>query len=140
MKLLPKELVMEAIDTNILVRLATRDDEAQFQKVGKLMRENFSARNSAWISVIVVTEFSWVLARVYGYPREKIAASIQGLIDTETFFVEDEMLVKVAIDLFLNSSADYSDCLILARNKARSITPTHTFDRRAAKLDGFQLL
>ena len=32
------------------------------------------------------------------------------------------------------------DTNILARNQSRSITPTHTLDRKAAKLEGFQLL
>ena len=31
---------MEALDTSILVRIATRDDEAQLKKVEKLMRSN----------------------------------------------------------------------------------------------------
>jgi hypothetical protein len=41
---------------------------------------------------------------------------------------------------FRDSTADFSDCLILARNESRSISPTHTLDRKAAKLAGFQLL
>ncbi len=31
---------MEALDTNILVRLATRDDAAQLRKAERLMRQN----------------------------------------------------------------------------------------------------
>ena len=131
---------MEALDTNILVRLATRDDAAQLRKAERLMREKFSAQSPAWISVIVVTEMAWVLARSYGYSRPQIAASIRGLLNTAVFRVEDHTLVSDAIDLFLARAADFSDCVILARNESRSITPTHTLDRKAAKLDGFQLL
>lgn len=32
------------------------------------------------------------------------------------------------------------DTNIRVRNKSRSISPTHTLDRKAAKLEGFQLL
>lgn len=32
------------------------------------------------------------------------------------------------------------DTNILVRNQARSVTPTHTLDRKAAKIDGFELL
>ena len=52
----------------------------------------------------------------------------------------DQAVAGKAIDLFLNSTADFSDCLILARNESRSISPIHTLDRKAAKLEGFQLL
>jgi predicted nucleic-acid-binding protein len=131
---------MEALDTNILVRLATRDDAAQLRKAERLMREKFSAQSPAWISVIVVTEFAWVLARSYGYARPQIAASLRGLLNTAVFRVEDHTLVAESIDHFLSQAADFSDCVILARNESRSITPTHTLDRKAAKLDGFQLL
>lgn len=131
---------MEALDTNILVRLATRDDDAQVRKAEQLMRQNFSARQPAWISILVVTEFAWVLDRTFRYPRLRVAESIRGLLDTAVFQVEDHALASEALDLFLNSNADFSDCIILARNKSRSIAPTHTLDRKAAKLEGFQLL
>ena len=131
---------MEALDTNILVRIATRDDLSQLARVEKLMVEKFSDEHPAWVSVIVLTELSWVLGRTYGYSRTETAAFIRKLLDTASILVEDEILVSPALDLFLNSTADFSDCLILARNKSRSISPTHTLDRKAAKLEGFQLL
>lgn len=131
---------MEALDTNILVRLATRDDEAQLGKAERLVAKKFSALQPAWVSIIVVTELAWVLSRCYGYSRKQIAASIRGLLATTVFRVEDHTLTARANDLFLNSSADFSDCVIAVRNQSRSITPTHTFDRKAAKLDGFKLL
>lgn len=131
---------MEALDTNILVRIATRDDPAQLAKVEKLMVEKFSDGHPAWVSVIVLTELSWVLGRTYGYSRVETAAFIRKLLDTASILVEDEIPVSLALDIFQNSIADFSDCLILARNKSRSISPTHTLDRKAAKLEGFQLL
>jgi len=131
---------MEALDTNILVRIATRDDEAQLRKVERLMRENFSEKRPAWVSIIVLTELSWVLARTYGYTRAQIAAFVGKLLNTASIRVEDHSLAGSAVNLFLNSTADFSDCLILARNQSRSISPTHTLDRKAAKLDGFKLL
>lgn len=131
---------MEALDTNILVRIATRDDLIQLARVEKLMSEKFSDEHPAWVSVIVVTELSWVLGRTYGYSRRETAAFIRKLLDTASILVEDEILVSLALELFLESTADFSDCLILARNQSRSIVPTHTLDRKAAKLEGFQLL
>jgi len=131
---------VEALDTNILVRLATRDDAPQVRKAQRLVRERFSAREPAWISVIVLAEFAWVLARCYGYTRPQIAAAVKGLLNTDVFRVEDHSLIAGANNLFLESTADLSDCIILVRNQSRSIAPTHTLDRNAAKLDGFELL
>jgi len=131
---------MEALDTNILVRIATRDDDTRLKKVDRLMRENFSEKNPAWVSVIVVAELAWVLTRRYGYLRPDVGAFLSQLLHTASIRVEDHALAADAIDLFINSAADFSDCLILARNKSRSISPTHTLDRKTAKLVGFKLL
>ena len=131
---------MEALDTNILVRIATRDDEAQLRKVEKLMRGNFSATHPAWVSIVVLAELAWVLTRCYGYQRPDVGAFLHQLLHTAAICVEDQAVAGKAIDLFLNSTADFSDCLILARNESRSISPIHTLDRKAAKLEGFQLL
>ena len=131
---------MEALDTNILVRIATRDDAAQLRKVQKLMHTNFSAANPAWVSIVVLTELAWVLTRRYGYARPDVGAFLHQLLHTSSICVEDHAIAGKAVDLFLKSTADFSDCLILARNESRSISPTHTLDRKAAKLAGFQLL
>ncbi len=131
---------MEALDTNILVRIATRDDAAQLRKVEKLMRANFSAANPAWVSIVVLTELAWVLTRRYGYVRPDVGAFLHQLLHTASICVEDYTIAGKAVDLYLASTADFSDCLILARNESRSISPTHTLDRKAAKLAGFQML
>ncbi len=97
MKASRRELVMEALDTNILVRIATRDDADQLRKVETLMRENFSERHPAWVSVIVLAELSWVLSRTYGYLRPEIAAFLRKLLNTASIRVEDYALAADAI-------------------------------------------
>ena len=130
----------EALDTNVLVRLATRDDAAQFKKAEKLVRNQFSQSGPAWISVIVVVEYVWVLTRLYQYTRKEIAATLAALLDVDCFRVEDANLVRSAVQLYGKSKADFSDCLILVRNQADGSEITHTFDRKAAKLAGFKFI
>ena len=131
---------MQGLDTNILVRIATRDDAGQLRKVKTLMRELFSREQPAWVSIIVVTELSWVLGRRYEYSRDQIGHFLETLLKTDSILVEDEIRVGAAIDIYRKNTADFSDCLILVRNQAHSVTPTHTLDRKAAKIDGFELL
>lgn len=129
-----------ALDTNVLVRLATRDDADQFKKAEKLVRDTFSQSSPAWISVIVVVEYTWVLTKLYQYSRKEIANTLTALIETDCFRVEDQNLVRTAIRLYLETKADFSDCLILFRNQENGSEITHTFDRQAAKLSGFELI
>lgn len=129
-----------ALDTNVLVRLATRDDAVQFSKAEKLVRDRFSVSSPAWISVIVVVEYTWVLTRLYQYSRREIANTLKALIETDCFRVEDQNLVRAAVRLYSETKADFSDCLILVRNQENGSDITHTFDRQAAKLRGFELI
>ncbi len=129
-----------ALDTNVLVRLATRDDAAQFRKAEKLVRDTFSVASPAWISVIVVVEYTWVLTRLYQYSRKEISNTLIALIETDCFRVEDHNLVRAAVRLYTETKADFSDCLILVRNQENGSEITHTFDRQAAKLQGFELI
>ncbi|MGJ8634650.1 MAG: PIN domain-containing protein, partial [Luteolibacter sp.] len=116
----------EALDTNVLVRLATRDDAAQFKKAGKLVRGKFSHSSPAWINVIVVVEYSWVLARLYQYDRKEIATTLTALLAVDCFRVENQNLVRSAIQLYTETKADFSDCLILVRNQSNGAESTYT--------------
>ena len=129
-----------ALDTNVLVRLATRDDAVQFSKAEKLVRDRFSVSSPAWISVIVVVEYTWILTRLYQYSRREIANTLKALIETDCFRVEDQNLVRAAVRLYSETKADFSDCLILVRNQENGSDITHTFDRQATKLRGFELI
>ena len=50
---------MRAVDTNVLVRLVTRDDRKQVAAA-----ESFVSKG-AWVSTLVLVEATWVLAAVY---------------------------------------------------------------------------
>ena len=51
---------MRAIDTNVLVRLITRDDARQAKSAEAFVEKG------AWVSVLALAEATWVLASVYG--------------------------------------------------------------------------
>ncbi len=60
---------MRAVDTNVLVRLITRDDSRQVAAA-----ETFIARG-AWVSHLVLAEASWVLMSVYDRGPDEIATA-----------------------------------------------------------------
>lgn len=68
---------MRAVDTNILVRLLTRDDPKQVAAAEAFVEQG------AWVSLPVLTETSWVLSAAYGRSPSEIAAAIERLLDHE---------------------------------------------------------
>ena len=56
-----------AIDTNVLVRFLTEDDEAQAAAAARIME----SASVVWVSTIVLTETTWVLRRAYKHTDRK---------------------------------------------------------------------
>src|ERR1700748_3218115 len=99
---------MRAIDSNVLVRLITRDDTKQAAAAERYISQG------AWVSHLVLAETVWVLESVYGRGPREIAASTELLLDSGKIAFQEPAIVTAALAIFReNSSAGFSDCLIL---------------------------
>jgi len=126
---------MRAVDTNVLVRLATRDDAQQ-----TVAAEAFVAAG-AWVSHIVLVEAMWVLASVYDLEPKRIATAVDMLLNHQDLTVQDADTVTAALERFRQHPAlGFSDCLILEVARKAGHLPLATFDRDLGKLDGAQKL
>ena len=65
---------MRAVDTNVLVRLLTRDDARQV-----VAAEEFIAQG-AWVAHIVLVETVWVLTSVYELDASAVATAADCLV------------------------------------------------------------
>ena len=131
---------MIGIDTNLLLRLIVGDEPKQAVMAREFLRGRCSADEPGYVCHIVLVELVWTLARAYGYPREKIAAAIEQILDTAQLDVESSGDVSAAVKDYRRGAADFAECLLVRVNAATGCTHTVTFDRRAAKLPGFELL
>jgi predicted nucleic-acid-binding protein len=64
-------------------------------------------------------------------------ASDRCLLDTTDVGFEDEPTLEAALFVWKDCSAEFSDCLIGARNRRLGCRSTATFDERAATLPSF---
>jgi predicted nucleic-acid-binding protein len=128
------------IDTNVLLRLLTEDDAAQAAAVRRLLAPLDAVAESVLINDIVLVETLWTLRRLYGFDRAGQAEVLGHLLSALTFGFEDREVLSQALTLFIESSADFSDCLIAAKNTRWGCESTATFDRSMASLAGVALL
>ncbi|KGF68399.1 hypothetical protein LL06_16970 [Hoeflea sp. BAL378] len=122
---------MIGIDTNILVRLLTRDDPAQFDAAVTLVRAS-SAGAPLFVNPVVIAETIWVLERIYKVDRVAARKQLARLLDTVEIKVP-EVLRMENWTMWLDSAhADFSDVVIADLNRANGCEKTVTFDRKAA--------
>jgi predicted nucleic-acid-binding protein len=126
---------MRAVDTNVLVRLLTRDDDEQTAAA-----EAFVAQG-AWVSQIVLVETLWVLESVYDVDAGGRARAVEMLLDHRELTVQDPDLVERALGHFRKRpSLGFSDCLVLESARRAGHGPLGTFDRELGKVEGAKWL
>lgn len=131
---------MIGIDTNIIVRLLTRDDPVQFEAAVALVR-NSSADAPLFVNPMVVAETIWVLERVYKVDKMMARSQVAGFLDTVEIKVPDTLRMDNWGQWLASSHADFSDVVIAALNSANGCEKTMTFDRKAASsVPGMELL
>jgi len=122
---------VRAVDTNVLVRLVTRDDAKQLAAA-----ETFVARG-AWVSNLVLAEATWVLSAVYARRPGELASAVEMLLNHEHLTLQDADAVRTAVERFHQRPAlGFSDCLALEIARKAGHLPLGTFDRNLAKLAG----
>jgi len=126
---------VRAVETNVLVRLLTRDDAKQVAAA-----EAFVARG-AWVPHVVLAETTWVLTSVYDRGADEIAAAVEMLLSHEHLTVQDSETVTAAVARFRRRpSVGFSDCLVVEIAKKAGHLPLGTFDRDFARFDDVERL
>lgn len=126
---------MLAVDTNVLVRLLTRDDADQVSAA-----EAFIGKG-AWVSHLVLAETFWVLDSVYDLSRAQIATAVEMLLNHRELSLQDVDVVTAALGHYRGRQAvEFSDCLALEIARKAGHLPVGTFDRGFAKLNDVRRL
>jgi predicted nucleic-acid-binding protein len=126
---------MRAVDTNVLVRLITRDDSRQTASAEAFVEKG------AWVSILVLAEAIRVLASVYELSPKDLGKAIEMLLSHRDLVLQDREAVAGALDLFQARPAlGFSDCLMLQLARKAGHLPLGTFDRNLSKVDGAEKL
>lgn len=126
---------MRAVDTNVLVRIMTRDDPRQAAAADAFVA------GGAWVSVLALAEASWVLTSVYDLSPQQLAKSMRMLLDHEQLTLQDPDMIESALETFsAKPSIGFSDALHLELARRAGHLPLGTFDRDLGRLDGTEKL
>jgi predicted nucleic acid-binding protein len=122
---------MRAVDTNVLVRLLTRDEPRQARIADAFVQDG------AWVSVLALAEAMWVLVAVYERDAAQVARAVEMLLNHQQLTLQDPETVAAALETFQRRpTLGFSDCLLVELARRAGHLPLGTFDRHLSKVDG----
>ena len=128
---------MIGLDTNILVRYLTKDNDQQWEQAVEIVEGG----EQCFIANIVICELIWVLrGKPYNFPREEISNTIEMMLQCAIFEWENRSVVYQALQRFKQGNADFSDYLIGAVAQQSGCNITATFDRKLRGEKGFDCI
>ncbi len=111
-----------AVDTNIVVRLLTQDDELQYNKSLKIFQEQ-----EILIADTVILKTEWVLRFAYYFKSDEICNALRNLLGLPNVQLVNGSLVAQVLQWHENGLA-FADALHLAQSQ--SCSAIYSFDSK----------
>jgi predicted nucleic-acid-binding protein len=128
---------MIGLDTNILVRYLTQDDQQQWKQAAEVIQQT----QPCFIANIVLCELIWVLkGRNYGFTKNEILQAMEAILHSATFEFESRSTVDQSLQRYKQGRADFSNYLIGAITRQAGCQETVSFDNKLNGEKGFRCL
>lgn len=131
---------MIGLDTNVLIRYLTQDDPVQSAKATDIFERRLTLKTPGFVSLVAMVETVWVLDRAYGLTTQEIATAVERLLQIEVLTIEDEQEVFTAMVALKQGRGSFADALVAELGARAGCTRTLTFDHKALRLSGFELV
>lgn len=117
-----------AADTNLIVRVLTQDNPAQYRTAQALLER----ADMIIMPITMLCEVAWVLRATARWRPPEIARAFRTLLDDPRVHVDMPMAEKGIA--FLEEGGDFADAVIAADGRRLGAETFATFDRAAARL------
>ena len=131
---------MIGLDTNVLIRYLTYDDPIQSAKATEIIERRLTPKNPGFVSIVAMVETVWVLDRAYSLTAQEISTAVERLLQVEVLAIENEQQVFTAMVALKQGRGSFSDALIAELGTRAGCARTLTFDQKALRLPGFEIV
>lgn len=118
------------LDTNALISYVTDRDPDQQAKIAVLIERAARADVNLLCPQNVLTEFAYVMNRIYGVESKRVAMMLVDLIDLPGVEVVDALDYSRLVALWPTRISDYGDAMVAAVCLSRKGSAVVTFDRK----------
>jgi predicted nucleic-acid-binding protein len=131
---------MIGLDTNVVVRYLAQDDPIQSAKATQIFERRLTEQVPGFISLVTMVETVWVLDTVYGLAAREIAQAVERMLQADTLLIQNEQEVFTAMVSLKSGRGSFADALVGALGAWAGCGSTLTFDRKAGRIQGFEVV
>ena len=115
------------IDSSILVRYFTKDNEELLRKASIMITE--AKPNSILLDRVIIAELGYVLRSVYKLSKKQVVLIYESLLSNNIFSIPDRELLETTVELFNKEKhLSFEDCWLLALKNSNKVLDILTFD------------
>jgi len=118
------------IDTNALISFVTDRNPEQQEKIAHLFEQAAHLKVFLFCHQHVLTEFIYVMDKVYGVPKDKIGQMVADFIEMPGIEVASEIDFPLVLSWWPESISDFGDVVIASVCKSIKGSAIVTFDRK----------
>jgi uncharacterized protein len=124
------------LDTNILLRYFTRDDEQKAQRALDLLIRVERGEEKIITSSLVIFETVFTLQRFYKVPRQRIKDLTLSIISLRGLHLPGKNVYYHAFDLYVTNNISFADAYNAAYILSEEISNIYTWDTDFDGIDG----
>jgi predicted nucleic acid-binding protein len=126
------------LDTNILIRYFTRDDEEKAQKAFALLNRVEQGQERVETSLLVVFETIFALQRSYKLPKNEIRELIAPILKLRGLHILGKALCLNALDIYAEQNISFADAFNQAYMQSRGISEIYSWDTDFDRMEGIK--
>jgi uncharacterized protein len=127
---------MRFLDTNILLRYFTRDDEAKARKALVLLQRVEKGEEKVETSLPVIFETIFTLKKQYKMPIPRIKELLLPILGMHGLRLPAKTLCIAALNLFAERNISYADAFNAVYMQSKGITEVYSWDTDFDRIKG----
>ena len=122
---------MIALDTNVMIRLFTRDDEAKAERCFQLLQCARRGEVELLLCEAVLAEAVYVLSssRLYGLSRMQVRDRLLPILELRGVHLQPKCLYRRALELYAATNIKFEDALLVAHMEENGIAQVYSYDQ-----------
>ena len=105
------------LDTNVVIRFLTRDNEEYYHKSVEIFRDIESGKTEALLMDFIFAEIIYVLKRIYKYSKNDITSVLKKLLLYKNLYTENKLITFEALEIYADKNIDFADAMLCAKQK-----------------------